>query len=271
MKKLRTFLCIDKKILDDYIAAMENGLYEEEIRETNEQKRKNFSGKLSVLKIGSGEGGVENGSLEKAERKVHDNSAAKFDRLYHYLSDDEEEPLQYYDALTEQEFGNIGRDCFIEVLATPRFSKMQNFLEVARKVSPMARALESYSGQELLDPEAKKGIEAVMLLDGVGNQNEISCVFSFDDGAFPLVAKLKKDCFECDISQFTGQVSMLCKVQKKIKRGSSIRLDEIFDYLKKFSLDDNQWRVMEKIENPDIIRDEIEGPALQVVPIAIYL
>ena len=64
---------------------------------------------------------------------------------------------------------------------------------------------------------------------------------------------------------------MLCKIQKKIVKGQSVKLDEIFEDIKKLPLNREQRRKMPKnLDNPDIIRDVIKGPALQVIPIAIY-
>lgn len=96
-------------------------------------------------------------------------------------------------------------------------------------------------------------------------------MFSFEDGAFPLVAHLNENNFKCELSQFVGLFYMLCKIQKKIVKGQSVKLDEIFEDIKKLPLNREQRRKMPKnLDNPDIIRDVIKGPALQVIPIAIY-
>ena len=88
---------------------------------------------------------------------------------------------------------------------------------------------------------------------------------------FPLVGRLDENYFKCELSQFVGQFYMLCKVQKKIAKGQSIKLDEIFEDIKKLPLNREQRRNMPKnLDNPDIIRDVVKGPALQVIPVAIY-
>ena len=48
--------------------------------------------------------------------------------------------------------------------------------------------------------------------------------------------------------------------------------DEVkFEDIKKLPLNREQRRKMPKnMDNPDIIRDVVKGPALQVIPIAIY-
>lgn len=64
---------------------------------------------------------------------------------------------------------------------------------------------------------------------------------------------------------------MLCKVIRKVPKGEKIKLDEIFEDVKKMPLNRSQRRNMPKnIDNPAEIRDEIKGPALVVLPIAVY-
>ena len=64
---------------------------------------------------------------------------------------------------------------------------------------------------------------------------------------------------------------MLCKVLKKIPKGQSIKLDEIFEDIKKLPLNREQRRSMPKnMDNPDIMKDVIKGPAIMVTPIAVY-
>lgn len=122
-----------------------------------------------------------------------------------------------------------------------------------------------------MDNKSKETINGISLLGNLKSVNGISCVFSFEDDRFPLVASLDESYFKCELSQFVGQFYMLCKVQKKIPKGQSIKLDEIFEDIKKMPFNREQRRKIPKnLDNPEIIRDVIKGPALQVIPVAIY-
>lgn len=47
--------------------------------------------------------------------------------------------------------------------------------------------------------------------------------------------------------------------------------DEIFDDIKKLTLNREQRRKMPKnMDNPDVLRDVVKGPVLVVIPIAVY-
>lgn len=268
--KLRNFLYINSKLLDDYISAIDGYVYEEETQKLNEINQKAANAKANVLGIG-GDGKYEKQSSEEVERKVRISEAAKFDKLFKYLSADEYSPLRYYEILNEEEFSGLGRDEFIEVLVTPRFSKMKELSDTVKKISSLAEMFETITQQSLLDTKSEEAINGISLLGSLKPENGISCVFSFEDGVFPLVARLDENYFKCELSQFVGQFYMLCKIQKKIAKGQSVKLDEIFEDIKKLPLNREQRRKMPKnLDNPDIIRDVIKGPALQVIPIAIY-
>ena len=66
-------------------------------------------------------------------------------------------------------------------------------------------------------------------------------------------------------------IYLLCKIIRKVPKGQSIKLDEIFDDIKKLPLNRAQRRNMPKnMDNPAELRDVIKGPALVVLPIAVY-
>ena len=77
--------------------------------------------------------------------------------------------------------------------------------------------------------------------------------------------------FKCKQENFVGESYVLCKVLRKIPKGKNIKLDEIFDDIKKLPLNREQRRKMPKnMDNPEEIKDVIKGPALVVIPIAVY-
>lgn len=64
---------------------------------------------------------------------------------------------------------------------------------------------------------------------------------------------------------------MLCKVQKKINKGETIELDEIFKDFKSLATNREMRRNIPKnLSNPEEFKDKIKGPAFIVIPIAIY-
>lgn len=269
MKPLRNFFYINTQLLDDYISAIDGYSYDEESRVEQQETVKSGSVK-GGLPVISGTGQIESSENVNVTKKVKITDAAKFQRLCDYLSEDDE--LPYYEFLTSETWDNIHRENFIEVLVSVRFSKMQELLKTAQDLSALADSMQSLTDEQLIDSKSKAAIEGLSVLTNSNNGNEISCVFSFvENKDFPMVAYLDKQYFRVPESQFIGQFSMLCKVQRKIPMGQKIDLDEIFQKFKNLPLNREQRRKMPKnMNNPKEVRDTIKGPAMVVIPVAIY-
>jgi hypothetical protein len=148
---------------------------------------------------------------------------------------------------------------------------MKELTDSVKKITELATALERNTNQQILDEKATEAMNGFLALGQMKSGKEISCVFEFDDGKYPLVAYLDGNCFRCVQDSFVGQAYLLCKIIRKVPKGQSIKLDEIFDDIKKLPLNRTQRRNMPKnMDNPVELRDIIKGPALVVLPIAVY-
>ena len=269
--KLRNFLYLNTKIINDYLSAIDGYVYSEEaqsIAKSTEDAMK-AGGNIKLL---SGEGTHAGKTEEEITRSVQISDAAKFDKVFRYLQNgDEDEQIKYYECLSEEIFNDLRRDNFLEVLVTARFSKMKELTDTVKKLSELATVIQGITDQQLLDKQAKEAVAGFSALGELKSGKSISCVFSFEDGKYPLVAYLDEDYFKCDQENFVGESYMVCKVLRKIQKGQSVKLDEIFDDIKKIPMNRQQRRNLPKsMENPEILRDVIKGPALVVVPIAVY-
>lgn len=137
----------------------------------------------------------------------------------------------------------------------------------------MAAVFESIIGKQILDNKTKEAMSGFSSLSKIKSGEEIACVFEFDDGKHPIAAYLDENYFEFNQDNFAGrEVYVLCKVViRKVSKGEKIRLDEIFEDVKKMPLNRSQLRNMPKnIDNPAKFRDEIKAPVLVVLLIAVY-
>lgn len=269
--KLRNFLYLNTKIIEDYISAIEGYTYDEEAQEITNSNENTANGRLDLKFVSTG--GAHNGKTsQEIKRSVKISDAAKFDKIYKYLqSGDEDESLKYYEFLNEEIYNELHRDDFIEVLASARFSKAKELTDSVQKIADLANVFQELTNQQILDKKAADAVNGFSALGKLNSRKEISCVFEFDDKRYPLVAHLDESYFRCEQDSFVGQAYVLCKVLRKIPKGSNIKLDELFDDIKKIPLNREQRRKMPKnIDNPDIMRDVIRGPAIVVIPIAVY-
>lgn len=148
---------------------------------------------------------------------------------------------------------------------------MKELTSTVKKLSELASVFQEITDQPILDKKEREAVTGFSALDQLQSGKAISCVFNFEDGKFPLIAYLDENYFKCNQENFVGESYMVCKVLRKIPKGKSIKLDEIFDDIKKISMNRQQRRKMPKnMDNPEVLRDVIKGPALVVVPIAVY-
>lgn len=268
--KLRNFLYLNTKVVEDYIAAIDGYTYDEETQAVATSSEKTLAGK-GTFGVASGNGSHTGKQSEEIKRSVRISDAAKFEKVYKYLRSDEDDGLKYYEFLSDPDYNDLYRDDFLEVLVTARFSKMKELTNSVKKIAELAAVFESFTDQQILDKKATEAVQGFSALGQIKSGKEIACVFEFEDGKYPLVAYLDESYFRCGQDNFVGQAYLLCKIIRKVPKGQCIKLDEIFDDIKKLPLNRAQRRSMPKnMDNPAELRDVIKGPALVVLPIAVY-
>lgn len=269
--KLRNFLYLNTKIIEDYLSAIDGYVYDEESQAITNSSENGIAGKTGI-KAFTGERNKTKKLDEEVKRSVKISDASKFDKVFTYLqSGDEDEQVKYYEFLSEEIFLKLHRDDFLEVLVTARFSKMKELTDSVIKLGEIASAIQGITDQKLLDCKTQEAINGFSTIGQLRSGKGISCVFDFEDGRFPLVAYLDESYFRCSYDNFVGQSYMLCKVLRKIPKGESIKLDEMFEDVKNLQLNRKQRRNLPKnMDNPDVVRDVVKGPLLIVIPIAVY-
>lgn len=266
---LRKILYADTEALDNYISIIDGYIYEEQ--EITQSSTTNKGGKLGVgFSKANIEGNLGNQKEEKISLNAKVNDASKLDKIIKYLKENEE--LKYYENINQEIWSDIYRDDFIEVLVTPRFSKLEEVTNAVNNFKQLYDAFEPFLGGNTINEKGKEVLNGFERLSNSRNDNSLSCVFNFEDKKYPLISNIDKTYLKTSKDNFVSQVYMLCKVQKKIEKGNSICLDEIFEDVKSMTMNREQKRQMAKkdMSNPKEIKDKIMGPAFVVIPIAIY-
>lgn len=102
--KLRNFLYLNTKIINDYLSSIEGCLYDEEDQSIATSSEKAIKAGIGIKAI-SGDGSRLGKTEEEVKRSVHISDAAKFDKVFNYLQmGDEDEQIKYYECLSEQIF-----------------------------------------------------------------------------------------------------------------------------------------------------------------------
>lgn len=265
---LRKILYADTEALDNYISIIDGYLYDEQ--EITQSSTTNKVGKVGVgVKAINAEGNLGNQKEEKIALNAKITDASKLDKIIKYLQNQDE--LRYYENINEEIWNDIYRDDFIEVLVTPRFSKLEEVTKAANNFKQLIDVFEPFLGNTV-DEKSKEALNGFEQLSNSRNSNSLSCVFNFEDKKYPLIGNIDKNYLKTSQDNFVSQVYMLCKIQRKIEKGRSICLDEIFEDIKSMASNREQRRKMNKkdMSNPAEIKDKVNGPAFIVIPIAIY-
>ena len=208
--KLRNFLYLNTKVIEDYIAAIDGYTYDEESQAIATSSENALVGK-GALGIASGSGSHTGKQSEEIKRSVHISDAAKFEKVHKYLRSDEEDGLKYFEFLTDTDYSGLYRDDFLEVLVTARFSKMKELTDSVMKIAELAAVFETITNQQILDKKTTESVQGFSALGQIKSGKEITCVFEFADGKHPIVAYLDESYFRCSQDNFVGQSYLLCK------------------------------------------------------------
>lgn len=268
-KMLRKILYADTEALDNYISIIDGYTYEEQ--EIIQSTTTNKGGKAGIgFKATNIGGNFVKQNEEKISLNAKITDASKLDKIIRYLKS--EDSLKYYESINEEIWKDIYRDDFIEVLVTPRFSKLEEVTNAANSFKQLVNAFEPFLGENYLDKKTTNALSGFERLSNSQNKNSLSCVFNFEDKKYPMIGNIDKMYLKTSKDNFVSQVYMLCKIQRKIEKGNSICLDEIFEDVKSMALNREQRRKMiqKDMSNPAEIKDKINGPAFVVIPIAIY-
>ena len=264
--KLRNFLYLNENILDDYLSALEGSLTEKII--TKEKQTTDKKGTLAVKVVGLGTERMVETETQK-ERIL--TPPAKVQLFIDLLQNKEEIP--FYEFLDEEIWSQLLRDEIVEFMGTIRFSKLKEFSAAISQLSSLTTLIESFTDTPIIDNKTQKAIDGIKGLGDYKNGNEIPCVLSFSGQKdYPVIAYLDDTFLKVSQESFVGDVTILCKIQKKINKGSSVDLTDFFKSIKDLPLNRSQRRAMntKDLTMPKEISDTIKGPAFVVIPIAIY-
>ncbi len=266
---LRRIIYANTNILDDYLASIDGGVYEEKKITQNSSSTNGINGgiKASGFSIGANKG---NKIDETVSVNAKENEASKLNRVIEYLEENKE--LSYYENITDENSKDIIRNSFIEVLIKPRFSKLENMATAISNVKQMVEIVEDLTDETIIKEKDKKAIDNLQKIANEKNKNSTECVFEFADKKYPLVGNIDLAFLKVSREKFQQECYLLCKVQRKIEKGQSISLGEVLEDIKQIPLNRKQKRGInnKNLSNPNEIKDKINGPAYVVIPIAVY-
>lgn len=263
--KLRSYLYMNQRLVDDYLSAIDGSLYEEELVRTQKNVSQN-----SVIEAGlpmTGTGGQINADDGKiSEKTLKITYAAKLKKIVDFLN--KENQLKEIEDLDAEVLQGLKREDFIEVFVNLRPSKMQHLVESLNKITNMFSSIGSLLSLTEEDQNMMTQMKDLGKMKEQADAGTCQVVFNPDGNEnISLVAQLEKEFLLEPMEKINKQCYVLCKVQRKIKSNEEVEVDALFagmDGIKPFM--ENE----EELSNPQEVKDVVMAPGLFVLPIAIY-
>jgi len=262
---LRDFLFLNTEILTSYLSQLE-GYAEVSVDETTtEQKKKGASSK--IMGIG---GEISGDKTTSTKRNLAVTDEAKFQKLYDMLEKRKE--IQFLDAFDDEIWQQIRRGEILEIpakLRTPKFLKasqeINNFLPLLDMVSPF-----------LENQPSKKDQEAIVGFSQITQGLKDKPVPLFLDSSvngYQFFSNLERKYLRCEVALLKGDATVVGKVHKILDKGQKETAFSIVPEVENtVIMNRKQRRAMnKKPKQPEPFKEIIKGPAMILIPIAVFL
>lgn len=265
--KLRSYLYINQRLVDDYLSAIDGSLCEEELIRTQNKISQNAEIDAGLPITGT-RGEIHANDDKTSEKTLKITYAAKLKRVVEYLL--KEKQLNEIEDLDTENIQQLKREDFIEVFVNLRPSKMQHLVESLNKITNMISSLGSLLPMTEDDRNVMEQMKAFSAMKEQVDAGTCQVVFNPDgNDEISLVAQIEKEFLLQPMEKINKQCYVLCKVQRKIKQNEEVEVDALFAGMEGINtLMKNEENVA--LESPKEIKDVVTAPGVFVLPIAIY-
>ena len=271
---LRKYLYLDEDFINDAYATIFG--YDHETEEITTNIDSHTGGKIGVSKVITAEGSNETQSSNTTRISAAKTTAAKLQNILNYIEKENGESLPYYEQLDNNTFSLLRRDDMFEGVFQLKFTKIEQYAILSRITSDLAEI----TGQEI-DEKTTDGMNKLITLAKQERTKGLICILNFtnDHKNYQCYCRLDEHFLKTEYTLLQSEVTVICKISRMISQGKIVNLTDITE-LSKIKLPNTNTRTgrtqraqaIKNGANNSIkqFQDEIKGPALEIVPIAIY-
>lgn len=272
---LRKYLYLDEDFINDAYATIFG--YDHDTQEVTQNIESHTGGKIGIDKVVTTEGSKEKQTTNTTRISAAKTSAAKLQNILSYIKDTNGEEIPYYEQLDENTLSLLNRDDVFEGVFNLSFTKIENYAIL----SSMASGFGKIIGKEF-DNETEESMNGLIALAKQERTKGLTCIlkFVYSDNEFPCYCRLNERFLKTEYKLLQDEVTIVCKVSRIIPNGRVINLTDITELSKikapKSNTRSGRSQQVKKIKsgnsNTSIkqFQDEIKGPAMEIIPIAIY-
>lgn len=271
---LRKYYYLDEDFINSAYSDVFGHVYqEEEVTKTDESKA---SGKIGVKKVVEVELGGNKGSVDTVKFNADKTVSAKLQDILRCLKDESGEDLPYYEQIDDSTFKSMRRDDLFEGVFNLSFTKLEQYAQLA----DMTTIFDELIGTNKIDDETEKAISEIQSVAKKEREKGLTCILHFvNDKKYPCYCRIDESFLRFARKSLQGEVTIICKISRIIQPGTTVDLTELTE-LTKLKVPNTNTRKGRQQQVQQIksgnkasvkeFQDEIKGPALEIVPIAIY-
>lgn len=267
----RKYYYIDEDFVNDAYASIHG--FDFDNQEVTEISRDGKGGNFGFNKVVNVSANLEKGSDETVKYNANITPSSKLQSVLNYIKS-EEGDIPYYESIDNDIFSSLTRDTFFEGVFNLKFSKIETFAHLFDIFENFDAILDLGVVNE------HKEIKQIQDVAKVEREKGLVCILNFlYDNKFPCYMYLNEKFLRTEPSQLQNEVTVICKVARLIPKGKTINLTNLTELtkLKVPDLNTQKGRTQQiqniKSGNKSSVKqfqDEIKGPAIEIVPIAIY-
>lgn len=266
---LRDFVYLNSKLVGQFLAQLEGGVYEEETERSSQTGRGSLKGSVRspIGKVGGER--VREGTDEQ-ERVLKQTPESQFNRLYEHLTDQE---LIRTDGIDQTDFvDGLVRGILLEVPdVTLDMGGFQKAAELAQQLTDLMPMMEVFGSDGGFDEQAKEGMKNFAAMLGGGATMPV--IASIPGSVSVKVAMDLDRAYVLD--KVEGEATLLVRVVRKLKKGESLLVGDPTGGLASKASDDSRRELLNAFDSEaaqayGMRSPEIRYPAIVGTAVAIF-
>lgn len=264
--ELREFLYLDARLVDQFLAQVEGGIYDEEREKSLSGKDGGFSADVGggigpVTLRGSGRRGAS--SSDEIERIRKQTPESRYNRLHEFLESGQ--TLQAVD--TQSHFGDlkvrgiVAVECYVDVPTINRAMRESDSL------SSLGELISAFAPQQQ-DPQFAEALEGMKKLNALTG-NSVVATGEIGEGQLKFAFKLNDAGLRVDLGDLEGDAVVVGKVEKTWTEGKTYPLLSL-PGLNLMNREARRKMEKEVSAAPETAENSLEGPAATLSVIAIF-
>lgn len=259
----REFLYLDERLVDQFLAQVEDGLFDDEKEKESSTGRRDIEGTVGAGPVRA-RAKADRGSERETERLWRQTPESRFNRLHPHLD------LKYLDENGQDAYGKLDPRGMVEVECYVDVPTISRTLAGAEEIAGVAELIRQFTPGEV-DPEIDKAIAGVSTV-AQKTSGAVVATGEIGEGQAILAFKLSPQSLRVSLDELEGDAVVVGKVQRKWSEGQRYPLLNV-PGLNLLNREDRRKLEREKKAPSSGSGDEaafIEGPGASLTIIAIY-